>query len=153
MAALTKERDTVLQGTNYDVVSLKVKGNVKILNGSFVMTDATGYAVPGNDTANCFAWGRANATVDTTAAGPKGLLGDGVVEIEVQLGKHIWNNPAGANQLTQANVGGLAYLISDNEVTRKAGTSGGAGNVIAGRVTRVDTVNNLATVDETVHAV
>jgi hypothetical protein len=151
MAALTKERDTPTQ--HYDFPqSLKVKGNVKIFNGAMVSTDATGFAVPSADVAATNCIGRANATVDTTAAGPLGLLADGAVEIEVLVGVATYNNPAGANQLTQVDVGKLAFVLTDNEVIRTAGT---ANTRIAGRVTRVDVVSvpPTATIDFRQHAV
>lgn len=149
MAALTKERDTPT--SHYDFpVSLKMKGNTKILNGALVSTDATGFAVPAADTANTQCVGRANATVDTTAAGPNGLLADGAVEIEVLVGICEYNNPAGANSLTQVDVGKLAYVLSDNELARAAGTTNSR---IAGRVVRVDVTNAKATIDLRQHAV
>lgn len=143
MAALTQERDTPMQHEHYDIVYSQ-KGNTKIFNGGLVNTDANGYAVPAADTANHHCVGRANATSDATAAGPAGLLADGVGQVEVRHGVFQYDNPAGGNQLTQADVGKLAYVLTDHEVTRAAGT---AQSIIAGVVVAVDVANAKATID------
>jgi hypothetical protein len=149
MAALTKERDTPTTHFDYPM-SVGVKGNVKIFNGALVSTDATGFAIPAADTASTQVIGRANTTVDTTAAGPLGLLGDGVAQIEVLVGICQFNNPAGANQLTQVDVGKLAFVLTDNELIRTAGTANAR---VAGRVVAVDVTNAKATIDLRQHAV
>lgn len=143
MAAATREYDTPTSHHDYPV-SLKMKGNVKVWNGTLVSTDAAGFAVPAADTASTNPMGRANATVDTTAAGPKGLLADGVESVEVLIGIIELDNPAGANALTQVDVGKLAYVLSDHEVARAAGTTNSR---IAGKVLAVDTTRAKATID------
>jgi hypothetical protein len=143
MAALTKERDTPTSHHDYPI-SLKVKGGVKILNGAMVSTDATGFAIPAADTASTQCIGRANATVDNTGGA------DGALEVEVLVGICEYNNPAGANQLTQVDVGKLAFVLTDNELIRTAGTVNAR---IAGRVVRVDVTNAKATIDMRQHAV
>lgn len=150
MAALTKERDTPSRGAADYVQPLRMKGNTKIYAGAGVSTDATGYAVPAGDVAATQFVGRANATVDTTAAGPDGLLADGIKQIEVAVGIFEWNNPSGANQLTQVDVGKLAYVLTDNEFTRAAGTTNSR---IGGRVYDVDVANAKVSIDTRVHAV
>lgn len=143
MAAATREYDTPT--SHYDFpVALKQKGNTKIWNGTLVSTDANGFAIPAADTASTNPMGRANATSDTTAAGPNGLLADGVGSIEVLIGIIELDNPAGANSLTQVDVGKLAYVLSDHEVCRAAGT---VNSRIAGKVIAVDTVRAKATID------
>lgn len=149
MAALTKERDSWHQGIDY-VQPVPMKGNTKIYNGALVMTDATGFAVPAADAVGGRVIGRANSTLDTTAAGPAGLLADGALSIECAIGLINFNNPAGANQLTAVDRGGLAYVLTDNELIRAAGTTNSR---IAGRVYSVDTVNNQVVIDLRQHSV
>ncbi len=143
MAASTREYDTPTSHHDFPV-SLKQKGNTRIFNGTLVSTDAAGFAVPAADTAATNPIGRANATSDTTAAGPSGLLADGVASVEVLIGVIELDNPAGANALTQVDVGKLAYVLSDHEVCRTAGTVNAR---IAGKVLAVDTVRAKATID------
>lgn len=143
MAALTGERDTPKRHSDF-VYAFARKGNTKSYSGGMVNTDANGYAVAATDTANHHCVGRGNATSDTTATGPDGQLADGVGSQEVDVGIFEYDNPAGANQLTLADVQKLAYVLSDHEVTRAAGT---AQSVIAGVVMSVDTANNKAVID------
>lgn len=150
MAGLAAERDTPKRHDDYPFVYLQ-KTNTKIYNGGMVNADATGYAVPAADTASHHCLGRANATRDTTATGPDLLLADGVtgtiqgVGVEVGVGAFEYDNPANSgNQLTQADVGKLCYVLSDHEVTRAAGT---ANSIIAGVVLSVDVTNTKAVVD------
>lgn len=143
MAAATREYDTPTSHYDYPV-SLKQATNVKIWNGTLVSTSATGFAIPAADTANTNPVGRANATSDTTASGPNGVVADGVASVEVLIGVVELDNPAGANSLTQVDVGKLAYVLSDHEVCRAAGT---VNSRIAGTVVAVDTVRAKATID------
>lgn len=149
MAALTAERDTPTQHHDFPFAYAQ-KGNTKIYNGSLSMTDANGFLVPAADTANCKVAGRANATSDGTAGNPLGVQADGALVVEVLQGVFQYNNPVSANQLTLADLGKLAYVLTDNEVARAAGT---VNSVIAGRVLAVDLVANKATIDTRVRAV
>lgn len=143
MVAAIREYDTPT--SHYDFpVSLRAKGNAKIFNGTLVSTDAAGYAVAAADVAATNPVGRANSTVDTTVGGPKGLLADGAADIEVLIGVIELDNPVGANQLTQADVGKLAYVLSDHEIARAAGTTNSR---IAGKVLYVDVTRAKATID------
>lgn len=144
MAALTGERDTPNKGSSYDVFSYLMKGNVKAYSGGLANTDANGYLVAASDTANHHCIGRLQSSQDTTVAGPSGLLADGVASAEVALGVFEVDNPAGANSLTQADVAKLAYVLTDHEVARAAGT---VNSVIAGVVMSVDTVAAKAVID------
>ena len=58
MAALTMARDTaeIAQGAKY--LSLPVKGKTTIYQGSLVVLDAEGYAIPGKKAAGLTAAGR-----------------------------------------------------------------------------------------------
>lgn len=137
MAAATKERDTPT--SHYDLpVSLKQKGAVKIWNGTIVCVDANGLAIPGADTAGIRAMGRASETSDTAG------IADAVNSCEALIGVCEFNNPAGANSLTQVDVGKLAYVLTDQDICRAAGT---VNSVIAGKVLSVDVTNAKATID------
>lgn len=155
MAALTSERDTPRRPHDSPYV-FPQKTNTKIWNGGMVNLDATGFAVPAADTANHKCQGRANATRDTTAAGPDGVLADGAVGaiqgtgVEVDPDQFEFDNPAGANQLTQADVGRLGYVLTDHEVIRAAGT---VNSVIAGKVMAVDVVANKAVINFRIKAI
>lgn len=152
MAALTAERDTPCQHHDFPF-NYAQKGNTKIFNGSLCMTDANGYLVPGADTANCKVAGRAQATGDTTVTNtitPGVALADGVGNLDALNGVFQYDNPVGANQLTLADEGKLAYVLTDHELCRAAGT---VNSIIAGRVLAVDLVNNKVTIDTRVRAV
>lgn len=155
MAALTGERDTPKKHRHYTTNYLQ-KGSTKIWNGGLVNEDANGWAVPASDTANHHCIGRALVTRDTNAAGPDGALADGALGtfqgpgVEVEIGVFEYDNPAGGNQLTQADVGKLAYVLTDHEVTRAAGT---VNSIIAGVVRSVDTVANKAVIDTLIKAI
>lgn len=143
MAALTKEFDAgwqVMDGT----FNVNQKGGVKVWAGSIVCADANGFAVPAADTVNYKVLGRAQMTSDTSASGPNGALADGVGSFDYAVGVFEYNNPAGANSLTQADVGKLAYVLSDNEVARAAGTTN---SIIAGTVVAVNVTTHIATID------
>lgn len=149
MVAAIREYDTPTSHFDYPI-ALKQKGNTKIFNGTLVSTDATGFAVPAADVVATNPMGRSNTTSDTTAAGPNGLLADGVASVEVLIGIVELDNPVGANQLTQVDVGKLAFVFSDHEVCRTAGTVNAR---IAGKVLAVDLVRAKATIDLRQHAV
>jgi len=149
MAALTGERDTPCLHHEFPI-NYGVATNVKVYNGALCMTSATGYLVPAADTANCKVAGRCQQTADTTASGPNGVVADGVASADVMLGVFQYDNPVGANQLTLADLGKLAYVLDDHTVIRAAGT---VNSIIAGRVLSVDLTNNKATIDTRVRAV
>ena len=143
MAALAKEFDAghqLIDGT----WNVNQKGNTKVWAGGLVAADANGYAVPAADTVNYKVLGRAQMTSDTTSAGPSGLLADGVGSFDYAVGVFEYDNPAGANSLTQADVGKLAYVLSDHEVARAAGTTN---SIIAGKVVAVNVTTAKATID------
>ena len=138
MAAATREYDTPLSHIDYPI-SLKQKGAVKIWNGTMVCVDANGWAIPAADTAGISSvMGRAQATVDSAG------LADGVASVEASVGLYEYDNPAGANQLTQVDVGKLAFVLTDHEVIRTGGTVNAR---VAGRVVSVDVARAKATID------
>lgn len=143
MTALTKERDTPRQHYHYPV-SLLMAANGKVFNGGMVNTNATGYAVAASDTAGHKMGGIARETVDNTGGA------DGALRVDVIHLLCTMANPAGANQLTQADLGKLCYVFDDQTVIRAAGT---VNSVIAGAVRAVDTVALTCTFDTLIKAV
>lgn len=130
MAALTGERDTPKRHRNY-VESYPCKGNAKAYSGGLAAADANGYLVKAADLANYKVLGRLQASFDTTATGPDGVLADGAIEREVESGIHLYKTTSDANAITVADIGKFAYVVDDQTVARAAGT---ANSVKAGKV-------------------
>ena len=144
MAALTLEFDAPWQQLDFTINKLQ-KGNTKVFSGALVAANNTdGYVQPAADVAGMRVEGRAQQTSDATASGPNGVLADGVGSFDVAIGVFIYDNPTGANQLTVLDIGKLAYVLSDHELIRAAGTTN---SVIAGRVLAVDVTNKKVTID------
>jgi hypothetical protein len=136
MTALAMERDTPT--SNYDYpISLPMATAVKVWNGGITSVNSSGYAIPAADTAGTIVRGRANATVDNAGA-------NGALSVEVLVGICEYKNPAGANQLTAADRGKLAYVVDDQTLARKTGTIYG---ISAGIVIAVDVTLETVTVD------
>lgn len=144
MAALTKEFDAGHQAIDY-TINANQKGNTKVFAGALVGSNvADGYVQPAADAANFRVHGRAQMSSDATASGPNGVLADGVGSFDYAVGVFEYDNPAGANSLTQLDVGKLAYVLTDHEVCRAAGT---VNSIIAGRVVAVNVTTAKATID------
>lgn len=127
MAALTMARDTaeIAQGAKY--LSLPVKGKTTIYQGSLVVLDAEGYAIPGKKAAGLTAAGRAEETVANAGD-------DGAVSIRVARGVFVFGNTAtAANKVSSKHLLGLCYIEDDQTVTALA-----TGASAAGLVVRVD---------------
>jgi hypothetical protein len=129
--ALTKARATKqMVGTPLPpYVAYPVKTGVKIWQGSQVVLDA-GYAKPGVTGTGLLTVGMAAETIDNTA----GASGD--LNVTVKPGISRWLNSAAADEITQAEVGGLAYVVDDQTVAKTDGT---ATRSIAGTIAAVDT--------------
>lgn len=138
MAATTQERDTPWRDVDLPL-SYLVKGNVKIPSGTLVALDAGGYAVPAADTAAYHVIGRAQMTVDTTAAGPKGLLADGVETIDCMHGVFQFGT-SGGSAIVQASLGLMAFVLDNQTVVLTAGT---AHTVAAGLIVAVDDATHV----------
>lgn len=129
MAALTTERNTGWAQLDGEITPSPLqKGAVKIFNGAMVNTDASGFLVPAADVVNhkCLGWSR--DTSDTAG------IADGVQRCAVGIGVAKFAT-TGANAITIADVGKLAYVLDDNNVVRALGT---VNSIIAGRVHGVD---------------
>ena len=90
--------------------------NVNIFAGSIVMRNAAGYLATGATATGGIAVGRAEATVNNSA----GVAGARVVEY--RRGVFAFANSAAADQIAQADVGKLCYLVDDQTVAKTDGT-------------------------------
>lgn len=125
MPALTSARST--RKYSWDTVpyqiSVKMKGSTTIYQGGLVVLDG-GYAKPGATATGLVAFGRAEETKTNSGA-------DGAVTILVSFGAFKWANSAGGDAVTDANVGGLCYIVDDQTVMATATGKSAAGRVLA----------------------
>lgn len=120
MTASLIERDTPWQDID-NPISYPVKGNTKILNGTLVMVGSDGYAIPAADAASGHVVGIARQTVDTTATGPLGQLGDGAATIDCVNGVFQLGT-SGGSAIALANIGVMAFVLDNQTVVLTAGT-------------------------------
>jgi len=119
MAALAKDRNTVYkEGAE---LAYKVAASTKIYAGSLVCLDASGYAVPGADTAGIVFVGVAQEYISNSS----GADGDKVVRVRRK----------GAFELTGASLAitdiGTAVFVSDDQTVAKSTTNSVACGKIA----------------------
>ena len=127
MAALTKDVPRRTKGLS-KLQAYKVATNAVIYKGAIVCTNASGYLVPGADTANFNCVGIATEAADNTG----GANGD--LEILVYRGV-AYVSTTGANAVTQANVGQDAVILDDNTIVLAAGATN---DTTAGEIMAVD---------------
>ena len=128
MSALTAERyQTRRDGDFFDD---PVAAGAKIWAGALVALDAAGDAQPGETATGLIARGIAQATVDNTA----GLAGD--LTVRTRRGLFRLANSGGADEITKAENGDVAYMVDDQTVAK---TSAGGTRSIAGVIEDVDT--------------
>lgn len=124
MAALNDVRDTSELMQEAKFLSLPVKANTTIYQGSLVALGADGYAIPGKKAAGLTAAGRAEETVENTGE-------DGEQSICVSRGVFVFDNTAtAANKITQAHLLKPCYIEDDQTVTALATGASAAGIVI-----------------------
>lgn len=122
MAALSAARNTPVMGEASFKTSQPVKASTKIYQGGLVMTDSTGYAVPGASGATTnISWGIALSTVDNTGGSNGALSVDVMCEAAFLLD---------ASGLTQANNGSYAYFTDDHTITTTATSNSKVGTII-----------------------
>jgi hypothetical protein len=114
MAATTVDRKT--QWRSNDIASIPVKTGIKILAGTIVMSDATGYAIVGADTASCIFRGIAMEQVDNT------LGASGAVNVTVRK-KGEFLMACDSNATFAVTDNGTAVTILDNQTVSKAATT------------------------------
>lgn len=127
MAAATADRNTLRKaGNNF---AYPVKGATKIYIGTLVCL-LSGLAVNGRTATGLATVGIAEETVDNTNGA------DGAVSVKVRRGE-LWrfDNSAGADQITLADVGNDAYIVDDSTVAK---TNGTGTRSVAGKIRDVD---------------
>lgn len=118
MTAATKDVKTVSYGGEDSplpqLYSFPVAANTIIYGGTFVATNASGYAVPGAATSSLVLWGRAERQVDNrTSNVPFGVAGD--LSVEVKPGVFFF---AASGSITIADRGTYLYVVDDNTVSK-----------------------------------
>ncbi|MBF0155147.1 MAG: hypothetical protein HQM03_22075 [Magnetococcales bacterium] len=124
--ALSADRNT--QSRPGDCFSYPVLTGVTLYAGALVVLDANGYAKPGVTATGLIAVGRAEERVSNTGA-------SGSVSVLVRRGVYQYKNSAGADEITQANVGDDGYIVDDETVAKTDGT---ATRSVVGKVMAVD---------------
>lgn len=114
MTALSKEILTPMRGGEStglpSLVEHQVAASTKIYAGSIVVRDAIGYFAPATGALGLYAEGRAERTADNSA----GSTSSGVLCL-VRRGTFRYGN---SGSITVADVGGLCYMLDDNNVSR-----------------------------------
>ncbi len=125
--ALSTDRNTPMRDGR--ICSLPVAASAKIYAGALVARDANGDATPGATATGLLGIGRAEARADNSA----GSAGD--ISVEVRTGVFRFDNSAGADQVTRADIGADCYIVDDATVAKTDGTGTRS---VAGRVFDVD---------------
>jgi hypothetical protein len=112
MAALTADRNT--HWAEGDIRGYKVAASTKIYAGSLVALNASGYAVPGADTASFKFLGVAHEYIDNSS----GANGDKTVTVR-RKGIHRF----AAAGMAITNIGDAVYLVNDQTVGLAATTT------------------------------
>lgn len=126
MAALAQDRNTPARAAS--TRQLKVAANAKIYAGALVVL-AAGVAKPGSTALNLVAVGRAEHAVDNTGGA------DGAQVVDVRPGTFRYANSAGADEVTDAQIGSDCFVVDDQTVAK---TDGGGTRSKAGEVFAVD---------------
>jgi len=127
MTALTADYDCPVTDGRFR--SVPVAAGVVIYAGALVALNGAGTAEPGVTATGLVALGRAESRVDNSAGAA------GALNVLVRRGVFRWNNSAGADLITQANIGAEAYIVDDNTV---ALTNGGGARSAAGKIFDID---------------
>ncbi len=110
MTALAKDRATAYrEGIE---IELPVAASTKIYAGSMVMISATGFAIPGADTASCKWGGVATQQADNSAGA------DGAITVRV---RRTGVFEFAATSITQAMLGDTMYIADDQTFDDAAG--------------------------------
>jgi hypothetical protein len=130
MAALTKD---VLKTHRQrpDRYSIPVKASTTIYKGGLVAVDATGYAIPGADTAALVIMGVADSAGNDNSSGASGAI-----NVQVEFGKVV---RFVASAATQAWVGQPALVVDDQTVA----IAGTVNAIKVGKVLQVDSATSV----------
>ncbi|QAX29275.1 hypothetical protein [Leisingera sp. NJS204] len=127
MTALTNDRNTP-QSLGDNRVGKAVAG-VLIFAGAIVMRNAAGLLTKGQTANGLVAVGRADDQVDNR------LGADGDLDVPFNAGLFRYANSAGADEITAADIGSLAFVADDQTVAK---TDGGGTRSRAGFIDNVD---------------
>lgn len=94
-----------------------IAGAQKIFAGAIVMRNATGFLVKGATATGLVGVGRGEALIDNTA----GAAGDAFAEYAP--GVFRYENSAGADEITAADIGSVCYAVDDQTVARTHATN------------------------------
>lgn len=122
--ALTKDRNTKYR--NGEDFSDPVAANEKIFAGALVVLNAAGNVAAGSTATGLKARGVAQDYADNTGGA------DGEIHVPVRKGTFNFKNDG---SVTQADIGGTAYIVDDETV---ANSDGGATRSIAGEIQDLD---------------
>lgn len=137
MAALSKDRNTPrLEG---DILRGTVAAATTIFAGALVMRNAAGDLIEGQTATGLVGVGRAEERVDNSA----GSAGD--LTCDYRPGIYPFANSAGADEITKADIGALAYAVDDQTVAK---TDGSSSRSPAGVVVMIDTAGVWVRLDE-----
>lgn len=126
--ALTKNRTTLARSG--DVLALGAAAGVRVFAGGLVALTAAGLATPGAVATTLTGAGRAKREVDNTG----GV--DGAETVEVEKGVFRFDNSAGADEITAADIGSDCFIVDDETVAK---TDGSSTRSVAGKVFDVET--------------
>lgn len=125
--ALTKERDTKKKpGLRF---TAPVAASVKIYAGALVARDDSGNLTPGAVATTLKKGGRALETVDNS----DGSAGD--LTCDYEMGCFPYNNSAGGDEITKADIGNDCYIVDDETVAKTSDTDSRS---VAGEIVDVD---------------
>lgn len=121
----TEGRNTVEIADRASLISIPVAASTTIYEGSLVVVNATGYAIPAKKAADLIAVGRAEEFINNSSGG------NGDLTVLVKRGVFKWNNDSTkANEITDAHLMKDCYIIDDCTVTSLATGSSRAGKVV-----------------------
>jgi len=135
MTATTVERNTPRRAA----AELSFPAAVaKILAGTIVVLNASGFAEPGATATGKKCVGVADATVDNTG----GSAGD--LEVPIKRGTFLFENSATTDEITDADYGADCYVVDNQTVAKTDGTNTRS---IAGKVRGVDAASGRVWVE------
>lgn len=127
MVALTKGRTTPrIEG---DLRQGAVAATAVLFVGALLMRNAAGFITNGQTATGLVGVGVCHADVNNTT----GANGD--LTVEYRTGCYSFANSAGADEITAADIGGVAYAVDDQTVAR---TNGGNSRSPAGTIEGLD---------------
>lgn len=115
MTALTKGRNTPRREGG--VSEFPVLAATKCFAGGLAVVDASGYARPGLTATTVIAVGRFESEFDNSA----GANGD--IAARILAGVFRWENSAGGDEITAAEIGDACFIVDDQTVAKTDGTS------------------------------